>query len=327
MFRRYDSHWRRQCFRYHAVFGWWHIPNLTARLGLGQTFHVFRTNAEGMRADRDYPRKRPEGRRRLVVLGDSYAAGDGVSNGLRMSDHLEQRYAHLDAMNFAVNGTGTDQQLLIYEDLARYYEADGYLWLLCVENIARNLYHGFPSYDYAEQRARLRPKPYFDLSDGTLVLRNVPVPRDSRPLDAPGDWAYGFPHLPDVPDDPYAIYRYPERLHWRLMKAIIRRLLDQVAGKPVFLVPLPMVQHYLDETPPRYLERFHELEDPSHDVHVIDVLPALRARPIAQRQHYRFPDDPHYTAYAHALIADCLEYQIKRLCPWLLHAAPAAAGA
>jgi hypothetical protein len=34
---RLESHWRRQVNGYHPVIGWWHLPNLYARLALGQT--------------------------------------------------------------------------------------------------------------------------------------------------------------------------------------------------------------------------------------------------------------------------------------------------
>jgi len=327
MFRRTDSHWRRQCFRYHPIIGWWHIPNLYARLALGGTFHIFRTNAEGLRADSSYPLRKPRGRVRICALGDSYAAGDGVSNGYRATDILEARYPHLDVMNFGLNGSGTDQQLLIFETMAHAYEADAYIWFLCVENIGRNQYHCFPSFNFHEHRVRLRAKPFFTLADDDLVLHHTPVPTDIRPMEARGDWFYGFPYLPEHPDDPYAIYRYPEREPWQLMRALIGRLLRQVQGKPTFLVPLPMYQHYLEEAPPIYLERFKELESPAEHVHVIDVLPALTAWPMKARQDFRFADDPHYTNRAHMLVADSIGYQMRRLAPALFEAPLDVAGA
>lgn len=303
------SFWRRQVYEYHPVLGWWHLPSLYARLPLGQTYHRLTTNSVGMRSDRDYPKKCPDGRRRIIFLGDSYTAGDGVSNGQRFTDLLEQRFPSLDALNFGLNGSGTDQQLLIYETVAAEYEADAYVFCICIENIARNLYHCFPSYDWREQQVAYRPKPYFDFDEGGLILRNVPVPRERRLADELRGWNYGFPYFRGDPD-PYAIYKDPESVHWKIMKAILGRFLNKVRGAPVFIVPMPMYQHYLEEHAPNYLQRFGELANPVERVHVVNLLPAMLAVPLEHRRRFRFPDDPHYTAAAHSLVADALEYQL-----------------
>ncbi|MCC6611323.1 MAG: SGNH/GDSL hydrolase family protein [Burkholderiales bacterium] len=312
-----ECHWRRQVFAHHEVIGWWHLPNLYARIPLGGTFHNVTTNSVGMRSLREYPRAKPSGRRRVVFLGDSYTAGDGVSNAQRFTDLLEARHPHLDAMNFGLNGTGTDQQVLIFETMARHYAADAYVFCICVENIARNLYTCFPSFDFREQQVVYRPKPYFELSADGLALRNQPVTLEKRTKDALGDWRYSFPYLPGS-DDPYAIYAYPDRPHWQTMKAILDRFTGAVRGKPVLIVPMPMYNHYLEQHPPTYLPRFRELEDRSAGVFTVDLLPAFTRRPRAEREAFRFNDDPHYTAAAHAVVADEIERAMRECCPGLL---------
>ena len=312
-----ECHWRRQVYAYHKVIGWWHIPSLRARIPLGGTFHRLETNSFGMRASRDYPREAPAGRGRIVFLGDSYTAGDGVSNGQRFTDLLEARHPQLDALNFGLNGSGTDQQLLIFETLARGFAADAYVWCICVENIARNLYSCFPSFDIREQQLIYRPKPYFDLTETGLVLRNQPVPLERRSHDALGDWRYRFPYI-EGSSDTYAIYNYPERIHWRTMRAIIERLIAQIGGRPLLIVPLPMYNHYLEESPPTYWPRFLELQDPKANVFVVDLMPTFRRVPHADREALRFGDDPHYTAPAHALVANALEVAFSEHCPKLL---------
>lgn len=309
--------WRRQVFEYHPLIGWWHLPNLYARMPLGQTYHRLTTNSAGMRSEREYPRARPSGRRRIVFLGDSYTAGDGVSNSQRFTDLLEQRFPNLDAMNFGLNGSGTDQQLLIYESMAAGYEADAYVFCICIENIARNLYDCFPSYDLREQLVAYRPKPYFKLVAGELVLSNSPVPRERRLAENLGEWKCSFPYIPGE-SDPYAIYNNPDSEHWRTMKAILKRFLASVKGAPVFIVPMPMYQHYLGEQDPNYLQRFLELDNAAERVYIVDLLPAMKTVPLERRQGFRFPDDPHYTAAAHTLVADALEYQFALHAPNLL---------
>ena len=309
--------WRRQTHAYHDVIGWWHVPDLYARLALGGTFHVLQTNAVGMRSSRDYPRKQPPGRKRLLFLGDSYTAGDGVSNCQRFTDLLEARFPGLDAMNFGLNGSGTDQQLLVFETLANGYEADAYVFCPCVENIARNMYTCFPSYSFREQLVVYRPKPYFDLIDGSLAVRNQPVPREKRSADELGNWRYGFPYRPGE-SDRYAIYGDADSDHWQLMKAILMRFCAQVRGKPVLIAPLPVYDHYLVRLPPTYMERFAELDHSQDRVHVIDLLPAFIRRPLYERKTFLFAGDPHYTHAAHRIVADELEYNLSRFCPGLL---------
>lgn len=309
--------WRRQVFEYHPTIGWWHLPNLYARVPLGQTFHQLQTNRSGMRSDRDYSLATPAGRKRVIFLGDSYTAGDGVSNGQRFTDLLERRFSQLDALNFGLNGTGTDQQVLIYESMAAQYQADAYVLCICVENIARNLYTCFPSFDWREQLVAYRPKPYFEKVGATFRVANVPVPKERRGAEELGDWKCAFPYVAGD-SDPYAIYKDPDSDHWLTMKAILQRFLAQVKGAPVFIVPMPMYQHYLGEAGPTYMPRFQELASPASSVHVVDLLPAMKAVPINRRRSFRFPDDPHYTADAHALVANALEYEFSMRAPHLL---------
>jgi len=299
------------------LIGWWHLPDMYARVPLGQTYHYVSTNAIGMRSDRDYPRTRPTGRKRVVFLGDSYTAGDGVSNDQRFTDLLERRFINLDAMNFGLNGSGTDQQLLIYEYLASGFEADAYVLCICVENIARNLYDCFPSYDWREQQVAYRPKPYFKLLDSELKLFNSPVPQERRTAENLGDWSCTFPYVTGDAD-PYAIYKDAGSIHWQTMKAILMRFITAVKGHPVFIVPMPMFNHYLGENPSTYMPRFKEIEDESDEVHVIDLLPAMQAVPLNLRSGFRFPDDPHYTAAAHSLVADAMGYHFALHAPNLL---------
>jgi glycosyltransferase involved in cell wall biosynthesis len=294
--------------------GWWHVPGC-ARLPARGHLSSARDHAVGMRSSRD-SRESPPGRS-ASFLGDSYTAGDGVSNLQRFTDLLEACYPHLDALNFGLNGSGTDQQLLVFETIARHYAADAYVWCICVENIARNLYTCFPSFDFREQQLVFRPKPYFELTGQGLALRNQPVPLEKRKKDALGDWRCSFPYVPGS-SDAYAIYGHPERAHWRTMKAILQRFIMQAGGKPVLIVPLPMYNHYLEESPPTYWRRFMELEDRPANVFAVDLLPAFVRVPRAEREALRFGDDPHYTARAHALVANTLEAALTECCPGLL---------
>lgn len=302
-FAVYKNHYRRQPFTYHPQFGWWHLPNFYARLSLGQTCHNFETNAFGMRDSHDY-RKEKSSRTRLAFIGDSYTAGDGVDNGQRFSDLTRSLMpSQPEAMNFGLNGSGTDQQLLVFERLAKPFAPDALVWGICVENIARNLCNCRPSWDFAEHRTIFRPKPYFTLKDGALQASESPVPEtviDEAAM-AGGQWKAAT-------DTVYGLYRQEEA--WQLMKAIIRRGIAGMNGRPVFLLPLPMVEHYLYGLPADYRERFAELHAPEQNIFVVDVLPVFLEKPESERQVLRFPDDPHYTPDAHMLVAEVLAHAL-----------------
>ena len=320
-FSRPINYWRRQTFEYHPVIGWWHVKNLYAKLPLGGTMHDFLTNTIGMRSSHEYTYDCPEFKKRIVFLGDSYTAGDGVSNHKRFTDLLEARYTQLEALNFGLNGSGTDQQYLIYETFARHFEAHAYVFCICVENIARNLCTCRPSYDYKEHQVIYRPKPYFELENNDLVLKNYPVPREKRHIRDLGDWVCEFPYLSNHPDDAYAIYRYENSPHCILMEKILKNFIKKVSGYPVFIVPLPMKDHYLERSPATYWDSFKKLHDVNKKTYVIDVLTALKSS--RDRDSFYFIDDPHYTESAHNLISNVLEYEINRYHPELLGSANA----
>lgn len=317
-FKTENCYWRRQTFEYHPQIGWWHIPNMYARLPLGGEFHNFQTNSIGMRSSKEYLKNIPKNKKRILILGDSYTAGDGVCNDKRFSDILENRYPNLEVMNFGLNGSGTDQQLLIFETIAKDFDADAYIFCICIENIARNLCTCRPSFDFKEHSIIYRPKPYFTIYNDGLQLQNVPVPLEKRSADNLGDWQCSFPYLKEYPNDPYAIYHDANGPYWILMKKILERFMEQIHHKPIFILPMPMYTHYLGEAPPSYLPRFNELENLNKKRYILDVLPSMKAHP--SRNNFRFPTDPHYTQSAHALLADFLDYSIKHYEPEILEA-------
>ena len=307
---------------YHPVLGWWYVPNMRARIPMDGTFYMLRTNALGMRADRDYALEKPAGHKRLVVLGDSYTAADGVDNGQRYSDLLEQAHPSLEVMNFACPNTGTDQQVLIYEHLARPFDADAIVMGLVVENIGRNLQTCRPAGDPYEGVAYL-PKPYYTLEQDELVLHNQPVPLEKRYEKDLGDWNCDFPYMKEHPEDSFAIYRYAEREHWRIMAAIIRRMFDLAGGRSVFLMPLPIFTHFLNDMPTEhYMARFAELVDDSAGRHLIDVMPHFMELSPAERATCRFTHDPHYTPVAQRAVARALEEALAKHRPDLIEGQP-----
>ena len=140
----------------------------------------------------------------VLVAGDSYAMGVAVSDDESWPARLE---ATLDRriVNAAVPGYGIDQIVLRAESLVPALQPD----LLIV---------GFIADDVRRAEARILwglDKPYFDVVDGALVLRNVPAKppaataSDAAPLD-PVRRILGYSFLMDV-----AMRRLGLMSYWR----------------------------------------------------------------------------------------------------------------
>src|SRR5262249_43169081 len=164
---------------YHPTFGYRYIPGANLELPRpgGGHYHI-QINSQGIRSDREYTFKKPAGIfRRIIVCGDSMAAGQFVSNTQRFSELLERRNPGLEIINLALEGSGTDQQLLLYEHVGLQYEHDLVMLLPFLQNVRRNMVEAREGIDPKTGHKVLRPKPRYELVDGQLILHNVPVPK------------------------------------------------------------------------------------------------------------------------------------------------------
>ena len=74
-------------FEYDPDIGYRFVPHLKTRVASPDGGYLVRTNGQGFRNDREF--ERDDSTPRILVFGDSFTAGDGVSNGSRYSDVLE----------------------------------------------------------------------------------------------------------------------------------------------------------------------------------------------------------------------------------------------
>ena len=153
-------------FLYDEILGWKSIPN-SEFVTLGRPGS---TNSHGFRSP-DYPVEKPEGRKRILVLGDSFAWGFNVANDDIFSRVAEKqlRAANLqvDIINAAVSGWGTDQQYLFLLREGLRYGPDIVVLALFVGNDPLN---------NSNSRQYGLEKPYFVIENDELKLENVPAP-------------------------------------------------------------------------------------------------------------------------------------------------------
>ena len=165
---------RPQVWQFDVALGWEHIPRASGWLAKPEFEVEFRINGAGLR-DLDYSRKRPVEGKRLLVMGDSFAEGWGVQLEESVSKQLEKKLQKttpnkiFEVLNFGVAGYGTDQEMLFFEELGRFYQPDKVVVLFYVNDLINNA-------NRQGIGAERGYKPYFRMGrDGRLQLRGVPV--------------------------------------------------------------------------------------------------------------------------------------------------------
>lgn len=321
----------RPLFQYHPRIGYTYIPGIKARIVNRDSAYRIRVNEQGFRCNHDFSVQDKKGPR-ILLFGDSFSAGDGVSNEERFSDLLEEKFASiaLQIYNYAIPGTGTDQQYLTYLDFATGVDHDLLILGILVENI-RRITTRFRLYTSETGELLAYAKPFFELQGKKLVLRNTPVPKfPVKIADIPAEERQFI-----QPDGRFSLLkpflnedaasrvetsgaRYPhiaeydrvDHSAWLLMKSILMEWIS-AARAPVLLIPIPyypFVEGLSDPAP--YQERFRELAEESRCL-LHDPLPDFMKYPVSDRRRFRFPVDFHLSPLGHAALADSLARKIR----------------
>jgi hypothetical protein len=322
----------RQLFEYHPVTGYRFIPNLKARFEHEGGGYLVRVNSDGFRCDHDFVENKQSGIRRILLFGDSYTAGDGVSNGQRYSDLLEKTVPDLEVYNYGLPGSGTDQQYLAYREFTKDIEHDLLVIAVLVENIRRVGAHYRVWYDEAGKPV-CYAKPYFEITGGKLTLKNVPPQKE--PVDVTKlpeverkflDQGGRFPAIEKIVTklgisnlvqkvsryQPVPEYDNANNPAWQTMRAILQEWIKSSTTR-VLLMPLPLYQHVEDlSDASHYQTRFKELAQ-STGCTLYDPLPDLQKYSMKERRGFRFSKDPHPTPRGHAALAACLVPVVKAL--------------
>ena len=152
-------------WRYDRELGWAHQPFKEGTFEHKDFSVHVAINAEGLR-DKDYSLSRVEGKRRILLLGDSFGWGYGVEKEETIDAVIESRHAGVEMINASVAGYGTDQQYLYLESRGMAFHPD--LVIL--------LFHSNDVYNNMSRNQYLYEKPVYELAEGELVLKNTPVP-------------------------------------------------------------------------------------------------------------------------------------------------------
>lgn len=110
--------------------------------------------------------------RPILAVGDSFTFGDEVEDNETWVANLE-RILNKRVLNAGVGAYGIDQDFLRAELLVDEFDPDVVLLSFISDDINRTEYSYYPFGNGW--------KPYFEYEDGSLTLRNVPVPRELAP--------------------------------------------------------------------------------------------------------------------------------------------------
>lgn len=265
-----------QRFVYDAVAGWKNAANLNKPAS--KEHGAVRTNSHGMRNDGDFSVEPAPGRPRLMIVGDSYSFGFGVSNEETYAYQLAARMPDWDIMNLAVSATGTDQQNLMYEHYGEKFKPNIVLLGFYVLDYNRNTYS---FRDYAKPM-------YVPQADGSLLLTNVPVTSPEDLLEqyrsgqkSIGGWHYSYlmARVKQEVGDRIKRDRGPGSLARRTLSGIMQQFSERVRNNgatPVWVI-FP-----IDDILQQNVSKYHEISDFSIaeakrlGMPVLDLEPAYR---------------------------------------------------
>ena len=310
--------------RYDSELGWVNIPDLLVPDMYGRGVFL-RTNVQGFRNDRPFPKAVPAGRIRVICSGDSFTLGYGVSNDEAWCNQLPRLDARFETVNMGQGGYGIDQAWLWYRRDGTQLDHDLHLFAFIADDFNRMRRGQFLGY----------AKPFLALENETVVVRNVPVPRQS--MLAFRLWSaipalnelrsvqltrqlLGISQQPPsrVPDD------LPTESVPRVAEAVFASLQDlhQRRASTLVLVYLPGQEEYGAAAPQEW-RAFARDAAARHGIAFIDLVPELNRVPRSELNAYfiqpgesPYPDgEGHYTASGNALMARALVATLTELEP------------
>lgn len=296
---RIHREWTGEYAVYHPTRGWTlkpDIKNMSVFDG-----KVLNSNSKGLRGKTEYAYQRTPGKRRIVVLGDSFTFGEEVSDDETYAHYLETALPNTEVLNLGVQGYGHDQMLLYLKEEGVKYRPDLVIVGFASLDIYRNTWTFFA---YA--------KPKFNLVSGHLDLTNVPVP-------PPGTVLAQEPYRSKAMD---LMVMLREKVRWRLgeketeARVLTAAILDEIVattrsvGAVPVIVDMPVYNEINDASTSmsgleQYLHQYCEQRD--------IACPFLRPRfREGVKQGANFNTRGHWSPEAHRVAAEAIRDFVVR---------------
>lgn len=288
----------------------WHVPwydRLLAEQRASES-HPYARNHWNLR-DREYPSPKPSGRKRVLMLGDSFTFGQGVMDDRAIFPELLERRLSVspafpggvDVLNGGLPGSLTAEWLQVYDETADAFDPDVVLIVFFLRDGTRTA--SVPE--------------FFDRIREEIAARNQ------------RSWLYRHSYLfrlwRSVGDRQLVAERYTERFRaayfgprhqtaeWRNAQANLLTLRDRARarGARVGLVVFPVLVQLDESYPFRAISQLVDAFAREHDIPVYDLLPDFMGRDAPD--YWVSPFDQHPNERGHALVAERLEPFLRKL--------------
>lgn len=275
---------------YHPTRGWALKPDLRDSDPYGPA--TLNSNSVGMRGLREYSERPPADRSRVVLIGDSFSFGEEVADSETFAHRLQELLPRAEVLNLGVHGYGHDQMLVYLREEGLRYRPSVVLVGFVQDDMERNM---LEFRDYA--------KPRFELVDGSLALRNSPVPSPDETM-ARERYRSRFMDLLDMV---HQAVLWRTGVNQRRMEAVTAALLDEIAresasvGAATAFAYLPHSVELMDPTVTLEAERFFDEYCRERDALCLDLRPTFLER-IENGFPIKVPG--HWHGSGHALVAD-----------------------
>jgi hypothetical protein len=153
---------------YDTLLGWANRTSFVSPNEFGPGL-ILSTNAQGFRDTRDVTPVATPGQTRLVCSGDSFTLASGIADGRYWCALLERELPGLRTLNMGQGSYGLDQAYLWYERDGVRYAHDAQILAITDVMLERSTTAKYSG----------RDKPYLEIENSRLAIRNVPVPRQS----------------------------------------------------------------------------------------------------------------------------------------------------
>lgn len=147
-----------------TLLGWRNAPGYTEEEQYGPDGDL-RINQQSFREAAAVDSLVPQGRKRILCVGDSFTFGIGVGNAETWCSRLASLDPQIESVNLGHAGYGIDQAALFYLRDGQKIDHDQVILAFIPDDVRRLQLDEFVG----------MPKPYFVPAGGEVALRNVPV--------------------------------------------------------------------------------------------------------------------------------------------------------
>lgn len=300
---------------YHPSLGWFHQKNKKSKLDKNELQIPLTTNSLGLRGGREYLKPKPAGVRRYYAVGDSFTFGFGVTDSEVYTRQMETIDMEAEVLNLGVAGYGVDQIYLLLKEFGFSYAPDIVFIAVYPEDFWRAT-RAFNDAGFG--------KPYFFMqNDGTLTLKQVPVPTEKN-FSVPQFPVFQSPSFTDELLAWSRIYTLGKKTalsvkkrlgkedpesspEWYLGRKILSQTVELVRSNgavPVLVIVPPRrwitgTAEPIEESMLRFARR--------EGIRSVDLTPVFKkASAETGVDDYYIPDDFHWTAKGHRLVAEVL---------------------